>query len=218
MVNINLLSEGRKPAVAKRQQQPSFVGGDEDARGRFWLFALILLGLLAFAGYWYVLHRTITGLDTDITAAQKEVDELAPIIREVEQYKAKKAELQHKIQIINDLKENQRGPVRIMDQISRALPELLWLDRMTLRGNTVTLTGQAFNTNAVANFIDNLDAVPEFQEPVLKDTQQRRGVYSFTINFNYSTTPKAAGAADENGDDTAGEAADSTDADASNGE
>lgn len=217
MVNINLLSEGRKPAVAKRQQQPTFVGGDEDARGRLWLFALIILGLVAFAGYWFVLHRTITGLDTDIAAAQKEVDELAPIIREVEQYKAKKAELQHKIQIIDDLKENQRGPVRIMDQISRALPELLWLDRMTLKGNTVTLTGQAFNTNAVANFIDNLDAVPEFQEPVLKDTQQRRGVYSFNINFNYSSTPKPA-AAGETGEPAAGAAAAGAEAGTGNGE
>ena len=212
MVNINLLSEGRKPAVAGRQkQQPAFVGGDEDALGRWTLFGCVLLGVLAFGGYWYMLHRTITQLDTDITAAQKEVDELAPIIREVEHYKAKKAELQHKIQIINELKANQRGPVRIMDQISRALPELLWLDRMRLRGHVVTLSGHAFNTSAVANFIDNLDAVPEFAEPVLKDTRQQRGVYSFTITFNYTSKPPQEAA--EKSDGAAGD-----EADAGNGE
>jgi type IV pilus assembly protein PilN len=206
MVNINLLSEGRKPAVARRQQQqPGFVGRDEDALGRWSLFGLIVLGALAFGGYWYMLHSTITQLDTDIAAAQKEVDELAPIIREVEHYKAKKAELQHKIQIINELKANQRGPVRIMDQISRALPELLWLDRMRLRGHAVTLSGHAFNTSAVANFIDNLDSVPEFAEPVLKDTRQQRGVYSFTITFNYTSTPTQQ-AADESDQAAAGEA------------
>jgi len=204
MVNINLLSEGRKPAVARRQQEPILGGGDQDALGRFALFGLILVGLLAFAGYWFMLHRTIGQLDTDIAAAQKEVNELAPIIREVEQYKAKKAELQHKIQVIDELKANQRGPVRIMDQVSRALPELLWLDRMSLRGHTVTLSGHAFNTAAVANFIDNLDAVPEFAEPVLKDTRQQRGVYSFTIIFNYSTT-QAKPAADESDETNATE-------------
>ena len=59
--------------------------------------------------------------------------------------------------------------MQVMDQISRALPELLWLDRMTMIGTRITLAGQAFNSNAVANFMDNLDKVPEFQEPILSD-------------------------------------------------
>jgi len=55
--------------------------------------------------------------------------------------------------------------------------------------NLITVTGEAFNTNAVANFIENLDRVPEFQEPILRDTQQRGQVYSFVIAFNYSFQP-----------------------------
>ena len=43
-------------------------------------------------------------------------------------------------------------PVRILDQVSQALPELLWLDRMSLQGGSVELQGQAFNTNQVATF------------------------------------------------------------------
>ena len=44
------------------------------------------------------------------------------MIKEVEEYKAKKAELEHKIEVINDLKHNQRGPVQIMDQVSARCP------------------------------------------------------------------------------------------------
>ncbi len=112
------------------------------------------------------------------------------MIKEVEDYKAKKAELERKIGIINDLKANQRGPVRVMDYVSRALPELLWLDRMTMNATTIEVEGRAFNTNAVATFIENLDRVPEFEEPTLKDaTEQTGGVYKFVIDFNYSFAP-----------------------------
>ncbi|MDX1644772.1 MAG: PilN domain-containing protein, partial [Thermoanaerobaculia bacterium] len=116
-----------------------------------------------------------------------------PIIEEVEQFEARKAELEHKIGVINDLKNNQRGPVQLMDHISRALPEMLWLNRMQMRGNSVTLNGQAFNTNAVANFIDNLDQVPAFAEPVLKDTSARgrggeSGIYNFVVTFTFDAS------------------------------
>ena len=138
-------------------------------------------------------------LEIMLEEAQREVDALASVIKEVEDYKAKKAELERKIGIINDLKANQRGPVRVMDYVSRALPELLWLDRMKMTSDAIEIEGRAFNTNAVANFIENLDKVPEFDEPTLKSTEEQTGgVYKFVINFNYSfaahNKPPAEGA------------------------
>jgi Tfp pilus assembly protein PilN len=76
-----------------------------------------------------------------------------------------------------------------MDLVSRSLPELLWLDKMSVVGNTMTLTGQAFNTNAVASFMDNLDQAPELAEPILRETRQAGTVYSFTITVGYSMKP-----------------------------
>ena len=73
-----------------------------------------------------------------------------------------------KIKVIGDLKLNQSGPVRVMDLISQALPELLWLDRMKMEASNIEIEGRAFNTNAVANFIERLDRMPEFEEPTLK--------------------------------------------------
>ena len=73
-----------------------------------------------------------------------------------------------------------------MDQVSRALPELLWLTKMDVTPTTITISGEAFNTNAVANFIENLDRVAEFQEPILRDTSQRGQIYTFVVAFNYT--------------------------------
>jgi type IV pilus assembly protein PilN len=144
-------------------------------------------------GHNFQLGRIVKKTQAEVNEAQIEVDKLAPIIAEVEQFKAKKAKLENKVNIISQLKNNQQGPVQIMDEISRALPELLWMDRMQVSGQSITLTGRAFNTNAVANFLENLDRVPQFQEPVLQDTSQAGQTYSFVIRFSFTHVPEAEG-------------------------
>ena len=83
-----------------------------------------------------------------------------------------------------------------MDQVSRAVPELLWLSRMQIRGDVITLQGEAFNTNAVANFIENLDRVPEFQEPILRETTHQGAIYNFFLTYRFTYTPPATDGAE----------------------
>jgi Tfp pilus assembly protein PilN len=188
MIKINLLSEGKRPAAVRKARVPAALraegGGDV---GQWMLAAGLLIGVAALALVWWYWSQKVEAKQAEVVAAQQEVDKLAAVIKEVENYKAKKAELERKIGIINDLKANQRGPVRVMDYISRALPELLWLDRLRMNASSIELEGRAFNTNAVANFIENLDKVPEFDEPILKSTEEQTGgIYKFVIDFNYS--------------------------------
>ena len=197
MIKINLLSEGKRAAVRKTRPAAGLKLEGRDV-GQWMLAAGILLGLAALGVSWWMLDRQVKQKQAEVAAAEREVEALASVIKEVEDFKAKKAELERKIGIINDLKANQRGPVRVMDHVSRALPELLWLDRMRMTGSTIEIEGRAFNTNAVANFIENLDKVPEFDEPTLKDTQEQAGgVYKFVINFGYSFAPRAPEGAEE---------------------
>ena len=199
MIKINLVGEGRRP-VAVRAKAVETAGIDRKAD--IALIVLGAIGLLVALGHFFWLRHEIGVMDDDIAAAEEEVERLAPIIREVEEFKAKKAVLENKIQVINDLRANQRGPVRIMDYISTALPDLLWLTRMDVNRSTIKLTGQAFNTNAVATFIEGLDEVEEFAEPVLKDTQRaRRGdYYQFSVDVPYSFTRPVQQGVDGAGD------------------
>jgi type IV pilus assembly protein PilN len=192
MIKINLLSEGKRPtAVRKTRKAAISLEGKEI--GQWLLVTGIVVGILAVGFYWWTLRQRLEEVRSEVSAAEAEVARLASVIKEVEDYKQKKAELERKIGIINDLKANQRGPVRVMDYVSRALPELLWLDRVRMEASNIEVEGRAFNTNAVANFIENLDKVPEFEEPTLKDTtQQGGGVYKFVISFNYSFSPAKA--------------------------
>jgi type IV pilus assembly protein PilN len=194
MIKINLLSEGKRPAAVRRARSAGPPGQDV----ALWMLGVgALVGVLAAAGCWWVFNGRLQDKKAEVAQAQRQVDALQAVIKEVEDFKRKKKNLTDKIAVINELKSNQRGPVRVMDYISRALPELLWLDRMKMNASNIELEGRAFNPNAVANFMDNLDKVPEFREPVLRETTaQGNGVYKFFISFDYSFAPaKKPGAA-----------------------
>lgn len=195
MVKINLLSEGKRPAAVRKAKVPAALKLEGQEVAQWMLLAGIVIWVAVFGFLLWSQKNKIEAKREEVAQAQREVEALAAVIKEVEDYKAKKGELERKIGIINDLKANQRGPVRVMDYVSRALPELLWLDRMRVQGDSIQITGRAFNTNAVANFIENLDKVPEFDEPTLEGTEEQGGgVYRFTINFKYSfAKPKEPG-------------------------
>ena len=137
MIKINLIAESKRPAAVRKSKPGAARGADV---GMYLVGAGALLGVLVGLGYWWTLKQTIADKDEQIAAAQREVDALQAVIKEVEDFKAKKVKLQEKIKVIQNLKANQRGPVRVMDYVSRALPELLWLDRMEVTGSTIEIS------------------------------------------------------------------------------
>jgi len=188
MIKINLLAEGKRPTAVRRatRDSGSFLEGENVAL--VMLLLTFLFPVLVAGGVYYKYHRDLEAKQAKVAAAEEEVRKLQSVLREVEEFKAKKAELERKIQVINDLRDNQRGPVQVMDAISRALPELLWLDRMQMGPNQITLSGRAFNFNAIANLAEALDEVPAFNEPHLRDSSEQGQVYNFVMAFNYSYT------------------------------
>lgn len=190
MIRINLISEGKKsPAVRSARLRAFNINAQNIAV--VCLIGTFLVALLAYGGYWLYMNRQLAKQQAEIADLQATVKELEEIIREVERFERRKAELEHKIQVITDLRNNQRGPVHIMDQVSRALPDFLWLDRMEVNASMVNIQGKAFTTSSVANFIENLDGVPEFQEPYLRNATWRGQVYDFQVSFNYTPVPVA---------------------------
>jgi len=186
MIRINLLAEGRRPTAVRKARK---VGLAERDWTHLSLFAAIVIGILVTAGYWFLLERREAAVREEVAAAEAEVERLRPILEEVEEFKAKKADLERKIEVITNLKNQQTGPVRVMDAVSRALPELLWLDQMNVSASNIRITGRAFNVNAISNFIENLDRVQEFKEPRLGPVRESGEVYQYTIDVEYSLAP-----------------------------
>jgi type IV pilus assembly protein PilN len=186
MIHINLIGEAKRPTAVRRKKELSERLSGENTATILLLIAIIP-GLL-FAGFQYWSLRSELAEKTALAQQlQAEYDSLKSIIAEVEEFKRKKTELETKIGVINDLKVNQVGPVQVMEQVSRALPELVWLDRMEVSRTSIRLSGRGQNENAIANFVDNLDKVEGFNEPVFRVMRAAgAGVYTYDMVVSYS--------------------------------
>ena len=194
MIKINLLSEGR---TAARAPQAAVTTGKVN---NLVFVGCIALAVLYFLGMWWHVASVKRDWDEKNRRAQAEVDRLKSIIDEVNGYEKKKANLEAKINLINDLKRNQHGPVRLMDEVSKALPDLVWLTNMNLIGRNIDIHGKAMTPNAVANFIENLKKSPYFAEPRFQSLNREGAIYNFglAVTFTYvAPTDTAATAGGE---------------------
>ena len=162
MIRINLLSAGREKAAKKTP----FTAGHKLTLG----CTLILVLAAVFIGWRYwALYRASARLDAEIAAAQQETTRLHSIIQQVQQFEQRKAQLQQRVVLIEQLRRDQTGPVHMLDQISRALPSMLWLvevkqdpkkpDEVIIDGRSTTLTG-------LSDFAANLEASGYFKRSV----------------------------------------------------
>jgi type IV pilus assembly protein PilN len=187
MIKINLVAEAAAPAAARRARREISLGVKQ---GDLILLIVLVLAFVVVGGNWYFLSSKRTTLQNQQRELQAERDKLQVYIDKVKELEVKRDALKHKIEIIDQLKENQHGPVRIMDEVSRALPDLVWLTNMTVANNVVTLNGQAMDENAVANYIANLDASPFFQEPTLVDlSRASRDIFNFRLTCVFTYKP-----------------------------
>ena len=105
-------------------------------------------------------------MDADIAAAQQETTRLHSIIQQVQEFEQRKAQLSQRVVLIEQLRKDQKGPVHMLDEISRALPEMLWLTEVKQAGNDVTITGVSTTQTGVSDFITNLEASGYFKRSI----------------------------------------------------
>ncbi|MGH9422297.1 MAG: PilN domain-containing protein, partial [Thermoanaerobaculia bacterium] len=132
---------------------PAAAAAPTNANNVFLVLGLIL-GVLVAGGWYFLEDRKLTDRKETVAQKQVEAQRLDKIIKEVENYQKQKDSLQKRIDLINQLKQNQKGPVQLMDRISQDLPDLVWLDKMSISGGLVTIDGRGLNPNAIANFVE----------------------------------------------------------------
>jgi len=191
MIKINLVAVTPAAGREKKKRPAAEAKGLLAKKGDMTLLALIVLAVVVVGG----MYLRLDGQRKDLKATEREKratrDELMPFIQKVEELEAKRAALKHRIDIIQGLKDNQQGPVRVLDEVSKALPELVWLEDMTLNGSALRLRGKAMDENAVANYISSIESSLYFDEPTLSD-MSRSGpdVFNFTLDCVFKPVPE----------------------------
>jgi type IV pilus assembly protein PilN len=159
MIRINLLpSERGKTAKALTLQV-----GQKLAVGCSLI--LVVAGLFVGWRYWSLTQQS-TRLDAEIVAAEKETERLRSILKDVADFEERRAQLSQRVVLIEQLRREQTGPVHMLDQISRALPPMLWLTGLKQAGSDVVLDGDSTTLNGLSDFVANLEASGYFKRSI----------------------------------------------------
>jgi type IV pilus assembly protein PilN len=116
--------------------------------------------------YWS-LARESNAIDSEIATAQQETTRLHTVIQQVQQFEQQKARLQQRVVLIEQLRKGQTGPVHMLDQISRALPQMLWLTELKQStGTDVVIDGKCTTLTGLSEFVSNLEASGYFKRSI----------------------------------------------------
>jgi type IV pilus assembly protein PilN len=159
LIKINLLTVDRERAKRKAM----FQVGRQVTVG----CSLILVAAALVVGWWFSsLQRASADLDQQIADAERETQRLQSVIQQVTQFEGRRAQLQQRVTLIEGLRKGQTGPVHLLDQISKALPEAMWLSDLRQAANDITLEGRCTSLNSLSDFVSALEASDLFERPV----------------------------------------------------
>ncbi len=192
MIRINLLQERKAPAAGRAKSAGPSVPGAFQAYALLGLFA----GGAAFASaaIWWWQSSKIKDLDRLIAADTKRQQDLMAIKKQVDEFQAKKMLLENKVTLIETLRLEQKGPVHMLDEISKALPDFVWLlgmDQAPTGG--LKFKGEANGLTSVADFISALQRSGWFPAADLGTAQStKENLYSFEVTAQFKDPEVAA--------------------------
>jgi type IV pilus assembly protein PilN len=133
----------------------------------------ILLGTALIILWWFwSLRQQSAYLDAELVKAETETRQVRSVLEQVRKFEARKALLQQRVTLIEELRKGQSAPVHLLDEISRSLPERLWLSELTQAGSDFTMFGTTDSLTAVSDFVANLEGTRWFKKPVeIMDSQ-----------------------------------------------
>jgi Tfp pilus assembly protein PilN len=189
MIRVNLLAPER-PTKTKKARAVSATPGAVQV----YLFLALFAGgalVLCAAAYWYK-STQIKKLDSDIAAAEQRQRELQAIKVQVDALEAKRRTFQQKVDLIERLKAAQSEPVHLLDEISKNLPDFVWLTALDQTGPIVRLSGQSSGLTSVADFISALQRSGYFPLVDLVSSQENNNIVSYTLQANFKSPEVAA--------------------------
>lgn len=175
MIRVNLvrrLRGGRRASVPGRTRTELYS-------------LLIFLFAAAIMGYWYwSLNIALDRLQSEKDGLMQERGQITAIKAEMDRYEAEKRELQTRIEVMEQLMANQRGPVRMMNALVDSMPSepKLWLTKLDQKDRSVVLQGFSVDVPTIADFIARLELQEAFRQVDLSYWQVDEQEFKFEVN------------------------------------
>jgi type IV pilus assembly protein PilN len=187
MIRVNLLPVRELQKQAQLRQQ------------LYTCTAIAVVVLIGVGLTWVADRRALAVLKEERAGLQVELERLKPIITEVNALEQREKLLHARLNTIQRLRGNQRGLVRVFDELSRNLPEQAWLEAIDESAGVYKVAGYALTNFAVADLLRNLQSSSEFTGVDLVSSEQvvmaKQEIKKFIIQFqraprtNEATSP-----------------------------
>tara|TARA_R110001592_G_scaffold70545_10_gene216097 strand:- start:14336 stop:14923 length:588 start_codon:yes stop_codon:yes gene_type:complete len=132
---------------------------------------LIAVGLFAFALIFAVdlnFQSRIDGQTVRNQFLKNEIQKLDIKIAEIKTLNDKKAALQERIDVVEQLQRSRNVGTQILDEIARIIPSGIYITQLDKQGNSIEIIGKSESNNHLANMIRAIelsdlftDATPE---------------------------------------------------------
>jgi type IV pilus assembly protein PilN len=183
MIEINLLPvrEARRAADVRQQ-----------------LMQLLFMLLIVGGGIGFMhskINEKIVIEEARVAQMERDIDQFKPQLQQVAEFRKKKANLEKKIDVIDELDRARSGPVRMMSELAMRTPERLWLKSLKTTGGEIELKGMSLDNELVAVFLRGLGDSEYFDSvdldgTKLENSQGSLKVVSFGIRARL-VNPKA---------------------------
>lgn len=174
MIRINLLPSKTKAKKAVPGKQTLVYAG-----------AGLALGFVLLAGVWYWNQNAIGSLEGQKADLTQKASQLKVQLKEVERFETDKKKFEERIAIVQKLQKNQSVPVHLLDDVSRALPDRVWLSALKEKDGAVTIEGFAFSNADIVMFGNNLKSSKYLGDvAVVESTEtslENQPVFKFTV-------------------------------------
>jgi Tfp pilus assembly protein PilN len=116
-------------------------------------------------GGWYYLHSQIGNLTGSRDKLRVENTRLQELRKQIDEYEKMKRERQSRIDIIEQLKVNQTGPVLLLNHVIQSIPTnaALWLTSLDQKGDQIRISGFTLRGESIPDFMSNLSATGFFR-------------------------------------------------------
>ncbi len=123
-----------------------------------------LLVFLVLVVWYLALNNQVTGIQRQITDTNKKIDELRPVVAQVDELKKRIEEARRKEELLDQLLSLQLPASAILANIRVLVPKDVWLNTLSVPDTrSFTLDGFALSYVAVARLLDNLESARLFE-------------------------------------------------------
>lgn len=131
-----------------------------ERKNKEFITQVVLIFLLSAAvalAVWYYFDNQLTEQQRANDLVSQENQRLDGVLTEIEMLEQRREDIISRMKVIQDLQGTRPIPVRVWDDLARAMPEALYLTSLKREGDLITLNGRADNPNVVSSLIRNLD-------------------------------------------------------------